>query len=729
MFRLTSSGISQLAHELTGLWITTPTAERSELRWAVNAPFKPDAGRQRLALTNVENRKIGEEVARLWGEALLELFEVTRTGWIRFGEVSELHSDASHESWWRQLWRETAVRGPQLQWDGIRDGGQVLSWIAWDKSIGAMRRLVQQRAAIPSELPGTYSKMVKAEDVRFCLSGLLAEISNGCFAQVMQWESTQRAFPPGGTVHANIGAFLRDAELGGIILSVTLEQMVASEIGSQMQASQLAGNRLGKLFSECKAVFEESSTYATEVQHLLNVLRQSSLLGEDGSFHRANELTCSRVLAGVIEQDEALRAEFAPDGSVLSSSYSDVALGFFVRARGQLTANATTLATWARQASLQKLAAVFRYLIAGDLGQKMADQLGRPWLEVKRATTAWQRLSTEDRNELERKFSKGCSWPEPTPPVRGEPPEVKQEMDADEAFGLVSRWWQKEEGGWVALYEGKTYPPGFPGTLPWPGEDGWDEAGHPSAQARWLILFIHAALVPLGFNMIGRDQGFSQFLVSKNWLDVLTTVSENPAALLGALNRYLDSYIENTQYHFQMRQFVAFYAVAKNLEDFLLSLYEAERSDSAAVFRRAFAPRANFAFRGTGIDAPPLTGMLGTGSCQLFRELYRLGRLSNAHGYRFAFTPIRKVRRLCTQLFGVPEGPSPIQSSEIIFEKLNELGHGRGLDPTFNHCFDLPLQFLAQDAALRERVLNVTFEAESNDDGTLDAAPPLENPQ
>ncbi len=97
-------------------------------------------------------------------------------------------------------------------------------------------------------------------------------------------------------------------------------------------------------------------------------------------------------------------------------------------------------------------------------------------------------------------------------PVRDEQSEVKQVMDADEAFRLVSRWWQREEIEWVARYQSKTYPHGFPGYLPWPGEDAWDEAGHPSAAARWLILFVHAALVPLGFNMIGRDQGFSQFL-------------------------------------------------------------------------------------------------------------------------------------------------------------------------------------------------------------------------
>jgi hypothetical protein len=298
-------------------------------------------------------------------------------------------------------------------------------------------------------------------------------------------------------------------------------------------------------------------------------------------------------------------------------------------------------------------------------------------------------------------------------------------MDAEQAFRLVSDWWQEEHATWEAVYERETYPDGFPGTLLWPGEDGWDSTANPSAQSRWLILFIHAALVPLGFNRIGRDQSFLQFLVSKNWLDGFTKVSDEPEALLETLDQYLDGYIQNTQYHFQMRQFIAFYAVARNLESLLLSLKEVDRSQMEGAYSQVFAPKSNPALTGTGIYAPPLTGMLGMGSCQLLRELYRLGRLSNPLGYPFAFTPIRKVRRLCTQLFGIPEGLPSARSSETIFQSLNELGeYLGGLDPTFNRCFDLPLQFLAQDPSLRTRVLNVAFEAESFDDDTLDAAPP-----
>jgi hypothetical protein len=87
LFHLDGSGVSPLPREWTGLWITTPTAEHSDLSFALNAPFKPDAGRQRLALSNYENRTIAEEVAHAWGDALIELFDYTNVSWDRFSNI------------------------------------------------------------------------------------------------------------------------------------------------------------------------------------------------------------------------------------------------------------------------------------------------------------------------------------------------------------------------------------------------------------------------------------------------------------------------------------------------------------------------------------------------------------------------------------------------------------------------------------------------------------------
>jgi len=725
LFNHDGNGIAPLPLKWTGLWITTPTAERSDLRFALNAPFKPDAGRLRLAVNNPENRLIAEDVAQAWGEALVELFDYTSVAWDACSEALQLHEHATRESWWTQLWRELTRSAPTTEWKSIQNGGQTLSWIAWGQPDGAVRRLVRERAVIPTELPDLYKTLLKQDGLRFSVSGLLAETSNGCFQEVSQWPSTQQAFPPGSTVHHTVAAYLNSADLPIEAETVTLEQVLRAVIGPECVAKEPAADRIGRLFANCRSLFEPTSVYAVEVQHLISWMRSLKLVAKDGAFHPATELVCSRPVVGIIEGDEALRAAFAPDSAMLLPLYSDAALIFFVRTRGQLAAGAPTLAGWARDAGPDRLNAVLKYLAIGELGQQLADQLKRPWLDTKLQTSAWRELSQEEQNEVERKFLRGyqLQFPVSVGLSAGEP--VRQEMDPEEAFTLVSDWWRRDEHKWVSAFEEKTYPTGFTGSLPWPGDDEWDAPSHPNVQARWLLLFIHAALVPLGFNMIGRDQRFSRFLSSKGWLDVLTNVGKDPNGLITALDDYLGSYVQNTEYHFQMRQFVAFYAVAKNLESLLLSLRETDRSDTFHNLRVALSPRANPVLTGTGIDAPPLAGMLGMGSCQLLRELYRLRRLQNSAGHRFAFTPIRKVRRLCYQLFGIPEGPPSIESSERIFIGLQAIAQSLDRDVTFNRCFDLPLQFLAQYKDVRAEILKVDFDV-IVDDEDLDAAPAVD---
>ncbi|MFZ4596827.1 MAG: hypothetical protein ACOYOF_21420, partial [Verrucomicrobiaceae bacterium] len=362
-------------------------------------------------------------------------------------------------------------------------------------------------------------------------------------------------------------------------------------------------------------------------------------------------------------------------------------------------------------------------LNAGQLGQELADKLGRIWLEAKRDTAAYKQLSNEARSELVRKFSRGHDLSsmmllvQPVEVVElGEPEQV---MPAEIAFQLVSDWWRKESGPWIKDYEERTYPPGFPGALPWPGEDAWDSIEPPSAKGGWLVLFINAALLPLGFNRIGRDRSFIDYLLERRWISVLENVAQNPGALMDALDTYLDEGMQTTAYHFPMRQLIAFYASAKNLESYVEAIRQAEKSQSKGAFRSIFSPRVNPALTGTGIDAPPLEGMLGKGSCQMLRELYRLNRLKNPEGYPFAFTPIRKVRRLCAKLFGTSDDGG----SEDIHRTLSELGKECGLDPTFGHCFDLPFQILAENEKLRDRVLKVEFEMGLADDSDSDAAP------
>jgi hypothetical protein len=726
LLALDAGGVSHLPESLPCLWITTPTTEHSDFLWALNAPFKPDAGRQRLALNNPVNRQIAEDVAHAWLQSLLELFDDIEVSWDAFARKLALHSTTSFAGWWRQVWGEMTRSWPVCKWEHLRDGGQVLGYVAWGQSTGAMLRFVQQRAAVPAGLPGAYDRLLKSGDAHYLVAGLLADQANGCLALLAEWVSVQAAFPPGHTVDSEVARFLKQAiPIHKFQGELNLRTALNAELSEKQEINHSMGERLGQLFLQCKALFETFSPYAPEVQPLLSSLTKARFLASDGHYHPAPLLLCTRSVAELIDKDEPSRAAFAPAFAVLSTGYSDSALHFFVRARGQLSANATTLAAWVAQACTDKLPAIFRYLVEGELGQQLADELKRPWLDAQRSTSAFGDLSDPDRNELERKFSRGVPLIAHQPLLGGiiEIPPAFQVMEAEVAFRCVSEWWAREHATWTSQYESRTYPPGFPGSLPWPGEDDWDAPTTPSSQSRWLLLFVHAALVPLGFNRIGRDQSFTRFLVNNGWVDVFSRVSTEPQALFAALDNYLGAYLQNTEFHFQMRQFIAFYAVSRNLEAFLDSLRAAEQIDEPDAFNHVFSPNANARLSGTGIVAPPLSGMLGMGTCQLLRELYRLGRLRNPHGYRFAFTPIRKVRRLCTQLFGTDEGYAGASTSVSIFSELQNLGTELKLDPTFNFCFDLPLQILAENKGLRTQVLREDFEAEAMDSPELDAAP------
>src|SRR5262249_9795537 len=152
------------------------------------------------------------EVGIGWGRVLIELFDETTKNWDRFATSVGLHCDAKIEGWWSQLWRETTRTAPVLHWEQIQEGGQVLGWIAWAKSAGAMRLLIEQRPVIPSELPAPYHGLVRLRDVKFNVCGLLAETDNRCFERVATWGSTLKAFPAGQTVRESVGEFLQKTD-------------------------------------------------------------------------------------------------------------------------------------------------------------------------------------------------------------------------------------------------------------------------------------------------------------------------------------------------------------------------------------------------------------------------------------------------------------------------------------------------------------------------------------
>lgn len=104
---------------------------------------------------------------------------------------------------------------------------------------------------------------------------------------------------------------------------------------------------------------------------------------------------------------------------------------------------------------------------------------------------------------------------------------------------------------------------------------------------------------------------------------------------------------------------------------------------------------------------PPLSRVLGLGSCFVVRELVRLGVLESEHAIDHCFVPIKSVRDVFQRL-GCDGLDLQVQrwemSSYLYRFAAGHLGADRA---TFMNDFDIPFQFVAEDNDLCHRFLHL----------------------
>jgi len=366
--------------------------------------------------------------------------------------------------------------------------------------------------------------------------------------------------------------------------------------------------------------------------------------------------------------------------------------------------------------SSEQLKALLDYLCKGDLAQKLADKLGRRWFEQVTKKQGYISLPEDMQGELKHKFRVYLDTLSSNPSWEAEENHYQRVMDPKEALRKVDEWWKNHQNQEIQKQQ-SLYPFDFSAHLLWPDDSVWDSQAH----RNWLLLFFHAALMPLGLNKLRRDKGFLRFLESEQWLVAFEQVSEQPTLILKTLDTYLNQAVSHLEHHFQMRQFIAFYAISKNIKDFLNLLKQAEKNGDFATM---FNPNVNSNLIGTGIRITPFNNILGIGTSFIIRELYRLGHFTHPAGHAYAYTPLRKVRILCRQIFGVnfERNAHCFSASQSIFNTLREVKvkAGSGIDITFGNCFDLPLQILAENRVLQKEVLHNKVEVPDDEDDWLD---------
>ena len=696
LFHLDAEGVAALPTYATGIWITTPTRARSDLAWALNAPFSPDVGRQQLALGSPENMKIAERVAVVWGEGLIELYDWMKEHWGDFQRKTALHAEVTFERWWCLLWSHTTGGTPILDWSQIQDGGQILSWVAWNRSRGAMRRLILERASIPSELPGEFATLVRQDEIQFCVSGVLADKNNACFAEVAKWKSVKQEFPAGQTIHEHIGRFLEKVGGGAEFNKVTLQHVLATEVGSRLQVNPDAGDHIGALLTSCKPAFELTGSHAAEVQQVLVFIRGTTFLGTDGAYHPARALVCKRFLADIIEKDEVLRAEFAPNSAALSPTYSDRALVFFDKARERLAADSTVLAGWARDASDDRLAAVFQYIAHGDLGEELAVKLGRDWLDTKRNTAEYGELSEQDGSEVERKFYKGQLWrqfwPMQPPGADYTPHSTPPEYDRVQAFlREVETWWSdvNVRGPLINHYLRHQYPSNCNLRL------------REGDRRSWMTLLIRAMGYTVGRAQDWQTAGFINYCDTTGWLDSFSMMRVPPfdewnRRWIGILDDSANQGLDYVEYHHWIKLLPFVYRVSTHLDDYVQNFCGLDYGNGTALnVYTILNPALDPELEG-GLIAPSLSQTVGLGIFFILRELVRTNTIRGDRILSHCFVPSLPIRRAFGNLgCDIDLGAGRVARLEWSQQIMDFIrSHGVG-DVTFSRAFDIPFIVLS----------------------------------
>jgi hypothetical protein len=377
---LNSDGFAPLPSHIPAFWVTAPTRETPDYGFAVNGPFVPDVGRVQLARESEKNKRLAKDVSELVCTRFVALWNWAESDWEAFRGELDLCAGASKDSFWGSLWRVLGVHfSEKCRFDDNSVVAELARCILWGAETGGMRHFYTACAALPTGLWGKYRALARIGEVQFLACGALDR--KVVFDIISGWIGFQGNVAVGticsgsqvGSVFERVGAPFREAEV------IHLATVVEWELGTEKRADPELASYLGKLITpEFLTGLEKGPTGEREEREhtrIVELLQGVSFQAAEGSWHKAGRLVVAAPQSGV-EQDEPMRAAFAPRECQLNPDYTGTALKFFLSSRPRLEAGVEQMAEWVLKAEGDETrTAALRYLLKGGLKERLAEAL------------------------------------------------------------------------------------------------------------------------------------------------------------------------------------------------------------------------------------------------------------------------------------------------------------------------------------------------------------------
>lgn len=707
----------KLPKEVPNLWVTAPTQEPLDVGFALNALFSLDPGRARLGTESNENDDIAADLGRELGQRFVALFGRSKD-WTRFCADIGLDSDANEYDFWDSLWE---LLGPGLARLPVEShADELIRRVFWDEHTGAARAFYSSCAALPNGLAGDFKCLTAIRDVRYELRDFLTDPR--VLARVTTWDAWTRK------QMSSAQCLVRDrviqpleklGRLSGLSIEVVrLEHLLRCEADSASCILFERAAGIAKVLFDEPCVSKEADEMS-EWKQLYPILECIRFPDRNGSPQLANQL-----LFGLLPQDvkdtslvdEVRVAGFAPNDRVLGDQFltgesARLVLRLIRKCRGQHELKTRQIGEWAIDATgAAAKKAVEHYLATGarrdsliELLRTDDDQLRRSWLAglhgkpilqtaIEREAAISQTNETYSRREA-------------------------RVTQSDQILRRVHDWWMKEGGKQLLITRKyRLFDPIEHGPL----RADFDRDDIEQRKA-WMRLFLLGISHTLGRTSASQDAGFIfDFCEDRGWVDVFVEPDGDPDRWIRILRDFLEPEIDTSQYLHWMRQFVAIFAMAERLDDYIESFLSIERRTSRFALTAITCPRTSYE---APVDAPPIARVLGMGACFIVRELLRLGILTNQLAWEHAFVPRGKVRGALQELgceFSSGDGRSWEWSRGAW--QFVESGLGSADAATFDLDFDLPFQVLAHrdNADKRSELFDGDWDyddSEDNQDG------------
>jgi hypothetical protein len=682
------------------VWVTVPTKEMLDLGFAINAHFELDVGRAQLARTSQKNEKLAVTLARGLGESLMELSAAVDVGWEPIREALELRSDLSCYDFWRSLWEATS-RGISIALQGDSDAKftpstiRLLARILWQDRSGALGRLFAVRSTLPTLLHGEHRVTTSLSSVRWIVKGILARLPQ-VFESVSSWPEVKHRVHPGDAIAEEVfDRLLRLLPNDPVARSLDLDlrQTLAWVLEpTECKADADLAARMGPAIS--RELFASSPVTTEEREAVLDLLREVRFQATNGQYRPAQLLLIPNLPDAELAEEHR-RAAFAPADRVLHSDYGTSAIEFIRLCRQSLQAVLPTeLADWIRQAGTsEKQASAVDYLLQGErrneVSQLLQDEPAQ-WLIDKLELQEPGELNTNEWAILLGLLGQADSL------VQGRL-ETPSAVPPPHQLESIFDWWTAYREKGLPQYYRAIYPDGRPIVVVPLDPDALDLR---QERKRWIQLFMLGASQTIG--RVREEQNRDSLVRLDAVISELAAVSERGPTWLRRLEEYLDRQQHDVEYFQWVKEFVSAFAIARRLEDYI----EGFRLLDHKIIRldQVTRLRENELLMGSGIEAPPISNVLGVGVCFVVRDLVRQGFVTHPNAHRYCYLPVQRLRKMFAYLgcAGLEDDTSDRwERSRMIYDFLaDRLGPDRA---AFCGDFDIPFLLIWRDPAQRQR--------------------------